>query len=93
MEIHKKELENRENLGDVMSNFDHEIDEDIAKKLYNGKTFATYPAWNFHGTVWYEKKSKKFNCAIMQYHELVNTLKKDSLQEVMETASDLYGEK
>jgi len=45
-------------LEDVMSNFDKVIDKDIEKQLKEGDCYAGYPAWNFHGTVYY--KNDKF---------------------------------
>lgn len=46
--------ESREYIGDVMTNFDHSIDYEIAGQLKNSNTYAGYPAWEFHGSVWYE---------------------------------------
>jgi len=76
-------------LEDVMSNFDKEIDRDVEKQLKEGNCYAGYPAWNFHGTVYY--KDDKFYCEIWTYgfpNELINA---ETLEEIIELASDKYG--
>jgi hypothetical protein len=74
---------------DIMSNFDHEINPDAEEFLKNHKVYGDYPAWNFHGSVWFE--NGMFHCEIWQYHSHVDTISESSLAEIMESASDLYG--
>ena len=81
--------DNREWLGEVMSNFDHSIDKDIAKKLRETESYADYSAWNFHGTVWYE--NEQYHCEIWIYHCHENTISNQDLQEIMDEASYEYG--
>ena len=76
-------------IGDIMSNLDHDIDDDAEEKLKPGDTYGYYSAWNFHGTVWFD--SGKFKCQIRQYRAHVNTLEADSLLELMEISSEQYG--
>lgn len=76
-------------LDDVMSNFDRQIEKDIEKELKETLSYAGYAAWDFHGDVWYE--DGKFYCEIWRYHCHVNTLEADTLEEIMEEASEKYG--
>ena len=81
--------ENREWIGEVMSNFDHCIDEEIANKLKETKSYADYPAWDFHGSVWYE--DGKYHCQIKRYGSHIDTISNEDLQEIMDEASGEYG--
>ncbi len=80
---------NLENIGDVMSNCDHEIETDAEEKLKSGSFSGKYPAWDFHGTVWFD--TDKFKCQIMQCHSHIDTIEADSLSEIMSIASEKYG--
>lgn len=87
-----KHIIDRENLiclDDVMSNFDHVIEKDIEEKLREGNCYAGYPAWNFHGTVMY--KDNKFICEIKRYGCLIDTIEAETLEGIMEEASNRYG--
>lgn len=75
---------------DVMTNFDHSIDEETAKKLKEGKLeVACYPGWNFQGTVWYADGLWK--CDVWQYHHHVVTVAAKELKDIMEWVSSKYG--
>jgi hypothetical protein len=91
----KKELESVPHdlkfIGELMSNFDHKIKNNAEGILKNDRVCGQYPAWNFFGLLWYAEN--KFKCHIAQYHQHINTIEGDTLQEIMEKASDLYGEK
>lgn len=83
--------DNLEYLGfsqDVMSNFDHIISKEVEQLLRAGGCYADYPAWNFHGTVWFDKM---FKCEIWRYCSHVATLEAVSLQEIMDEASKRWG--
>ena len=73
----------------VMSNFDHTIDDAAERLLKQNKVYSGYPAWNFHGDVWFE--DGKFYCEIWQYHNHVNTVEASTLQEIMDTCCEFYG--
>ena len=75
----------------VASNFDHVIDRDIAEKLKTGPFLSTYSAWNFHGTVWWDCELSKYCCLISQYHDEIETIIADSIQDIMDDACDKYG--
>jgi hypothetical protein len=74
----------------VMSNFDHEVNRDVEFTLRtNESTYAGYPAWNFYGSVWYE--DSMFHCEIMVYGSYRETISAETLEEIMEIASNKYG--
>ena len=77
------------NIGDVMSNFDHEVDAEQAARLREGDCIGQYPAWNFFGYVWFE--DGEFHCMVKQYRVHVATLSASTLEELMEDASNRYG--
>lgn len=77
-----------EDLGNLMSNFDGEIDEEIAEQLKSGGK-AGYPAWDFHGTVWWA--DGKYHCQIMQYRAHIDTVSAETPQTLMEECCARYG--
>lgn len=79
------------NIDQDISNFDHEIPEGLEEKLKSGDFYCDYPAWNFHGTVFYNQEKKLFQCEVMQYQSHVDTIVAPSLKEIMKLASDKYG--
>lgn len=79
-----------ENIGSIMSNYDHEIKVNVEETLKERKVFGEYPARNFFGHVWYT--DDKFKCEVYCRHEHIDTIEGDNLTEIMEKASNLYGE-
>lgn len=75
----------------VMSNFDHEINESIAKKLKKENIYSQYAGWNFCGYVWWNRKIKKWCCEVWQYRSHVETITANTLNEIMEDVSNKYG--
>ena len=84
----REKLQALPNFGEVMSNFDGLIEEGADEALRDGAA-GSYPAWNFHGTVWHE--DGEFHCAIMVYHIHQGVIKADTLEEIMQIASEEYG--
>lgn len=78
-------------VGTVMTNFDHSIDEDLAKKLKRRKWYSQYAAWDFCGYVWWDRKTKDWNCEVWSYHVHRETVSANSLQEIMDKVSEDYG--
>lgn len=75
----------------IMSNFDSIIDKEIENKLLKENLYASYPGWNFYGTVWFNKDNNKWYCKINQYRSHTNTIISDTTEEIMKEACDLYG--
>lgn len=85
----KCDKQNRKLIGKVMSNFDHEIDYDIAEQLIDTNTYAEYPARDFYANVWYQ--DGEYYCQIYQYGTHVDTINDKDISEIMNMASDKYG--
>jgi len=83
------EIDETPYVGDVMSNFDCELDKDVAGKLVGGNCHAGHCAWNFHGTVWYE--GGKFHERVMRYGSVAGTLTANSVDELTRAVNDEYG--
>jgi len=82
--------ENKTNLiGDVMSNFDGEIDTEIAEKLKEENSYADYPAWNFHANVWL--KDGIYYALVRRYHNHESTEQAETLEELMVICREEYG--
>ena len=76
-------------LGVCMSNFDHEIEDGLDKKLRDGNVWAGYTGWNFFGRVWHD--GEKFRCEVWQYRSIMETMDAASLKGVMATVCEKYG--
>ena len=74
-----------------MSNFDHVIPVGLDKKLKSGNFCCDYSAWNFCGTVFYNREKEMFQCEVMRYCVHVDTITSQTLQGIMEIASEKYG--
>lgn len=79
----------------IYSNFDHMLDENIAKKITEKKLYASHyashAAWNFCGYIYFDKESKLFIEEIMQYHSLVEIMKNEDINELISEANEKYG--
>jgi len=74
---------------DLLTNFDHSIMPDAENILKSNKVYSQYSAWDFCGYVWFE--NGKFYCEIWRYNSHINTIKANSLEEIMDEASTKYG--
>lgn len=93
MAIEEKTIpEEYENLGDVMSNFDHQIDRKVEARLRKSLAWATYSGWNFNGRVWWDLESEQWACEVWQYHSHVETVYGETLDEIMEQICAKYGD-
>lgn len=82
----------REHLDTVMSNFDHEIDDDIAIELKSvPNTIAQYAGWNFCGYVYWDRATDEWVCEVWQYQSLRETVKAEVLEDIMDEVSSKYG--
>jgi hypothetical protein len=83
-------IEGKEICGDLMSNFDHEVDKDIENKLrVNNNLAAKYPGWEFHGTCWFYEGM--FYCRVMRYGLVVGYYNAKTPEELMQEICGIYG--
>lgn len=78
-----------EELEDFCSNFDGEINFDIAEKLKAGDVYATYPSRDWFGLVYYE--DNKYKCCVKRYQSVVGTVEGSTPEELKENVCDKYG--
>lgn len=81
--------EEREWVGEVMSNFDHSIDINVSERLKASNSYADYPSLNFHGTVWFE--DDLYHCQIKRYGAHIDTISKTEIKDIMDEACEMYG--
>jgi len=79
---------NLENIGIAMSNANYSIDDGTEDRLKAGGVCCGYAAWDFFAFVWWDSK---FKAMIKQYKVHVATIEADTLQGIMDIASQLYG--
>ncbi len=74
---------------DVITNFDHSIDEDVAEKLREGGTFARHAAWNFNGLVWFD--GGRWHERVSVYGQTRNAYTADTLEQLRQIVNDEFG--
>jgi len=75
---------------DICSNFDHEINQELAEKMKEEKIYADYPGWDFHANVWF--MDGKYHCLVSQYHQVVDHITDESFEKIKETVCSKYGD-
>lgn len=89
-QVQHRDLEKMEKIGVVMTNFDMEIDQEIAAKLKEDVNyFAGYAGWNFYACIVWE--DNHYVAFVQQYHSLVATIKAKTLQEIMSECCKRFG--
>lgn len=76
-------------VGNVMSNFNHEVKGGKEEKLKSGKFYGDYPAWDFHAQVWFD--GENFKAMVKRYRVHVGTVTSPTLKGIMELASNEWG--
>lgn len=74
----------------VMTNFDHEIDQDVADRLKIVEMSADYAAGNFNGQVWWDRADETYKCEVWRFHIPVEVTW-GTLPEIMQNLSERYG--
>ncbi len=72
----------------IMSNFDHEIEHDVANKIKGKKLYSTYSGWNFCGYVWWQ--NNEWHCEVWTYNSYAETFS-GTLEDIMSDVSFEYG--
>lgn len=73
------------------SNFDHEINHAVAVKLKEEFAYAGYPAWHWHGKVWYDRDENKYCCRVLRYGTFVGTVYGATPEELKTELCKTYG--
>lgn len=78
-------------IGEVMTNFDHTIDEGVARRLESeDRAVARYSGLNFNGKVWFEPGVGVYRCEVWRYGVYRMTVS-GTLAEIMREVSERYG--
>lgn len=86
--IPKNYEEHSENL---MTNFDHSIDNEVAQELKKDELWAQYTGWNFWAGVWWNRQRKEWSCMVKHYWVHVDTFHAATLENIMNIVSEIYG--
>ena len=76
-------------IGEVYSNFDHILNDEIANQLTRGCYLATHPGWNFYGRIIY--KDGKFIEMVMVFGNVVEFIVGENIKDVIEETNRKYG--
>lgn len=74
---------------DIMSNFDRVIDKKTEAAIKGKKLYSHYPAYNFHGVVWYQ--NNQWHCRVSRHGCHVATFSESDLNDLMNVCSENYG--
>ena len=84
------DIESANYLGEVYSNFDHKLEDDVVEKLKGTEnSFAQHSAWGFCGYVYFQ--GDKWHEDVWRNNIFRQTIDGDSAIEVIEQAIDKYG--
>jgi hypothetical protein len=74
---------------EVMSNFDHSIDQKVAEYIKDKEIWAGYSGMHFYGKVWWAEN--QWHCEVRQYKQHVNTISCETLRAIMSECCSEYG--
>lgn len=74
---------------DVMTNFDHSIDQAVAELLRAGDRWAYHSAANFHGVVWFD--GGRWHEQVFVHRVPQGSLSAGTLEDLMKLVNDEYG--
>lgn len=76
--------------GRSYSNFDHEEPEGMEIELKAGEVYCLHPAWEHHGTMWFE--NGEFHEEVHRYGVHVDTQTAATLKELFDAVNEKWGE-
>jgi len=76
-------------IGELMTNFDHSINLDVAAKLKTGNFVADYTAWDFSASVWFEDQC--YCAKVIQHYSHIATITAETPADIMDRCSDEFG--
>lgn len=76
-----------------MSNFDHTIDSGMEQALKDkpNTVYGFHSARNFNGEVFFDRVSNKFVEHVYMFHNHIDTVEANSLQELMNEVNSRHG--
>jgi hypothetical protein len=75
----------------VYSNFDHDLDTEVAEKLKEqaGEVYAQHAAWNFCGYIWFENET--WHEEVWVHGSAVETRSEEKLEDLIDSVNQSYG--
>ncbi len=73
----------------IMSNFDHVVNHEVANAIKGKPFYASYSGWNFNGSVWWQ--NEMWHCEIRAYWSYRETISAKTPEELMESVCEKYG--
>lgn len=73
------------------SNFDGIINNEIVERMKNEDIASAYPAWDWHGSVWFDKECQMFCCEVWRYGTHISTEESDTPEELKDLLCEKYG--
>ncbi len=73
------------------SNFHGEINQQVAAAMKTEPLCADYPAWDWHGTVWFDQESQTYCCQVKRYGSHVDTVEAATPEQLREELCNKYG--
>lgn len=74
----------------LMSNFDHDVDQEVAQQLRDGQVMVKYPGWNFFAACWFA--DEQFHAGVYVLDDHRATISASTPEELMAAVSDEFGE-
>jgi hypothetical protein len=87
--INKKEY--KEASSEIYSNYDHVLNLQVVEEIIQKKLYAFHTAWNFCGTIYFDKINKEFIEEIKIYGSLDNIIKHKDIKVLIENVNSIYG--
>jgi hypothetical protein len=76
-------------IDELMSNCDHEVNQEVAQRLKADGVIARYSAWNFNALCWF--CDGQFHAAVSVFHDHVATISADTPEDLMRDVSKQFG--
>lgn len=80
-------------MDDAYSNFDHVYEygfKDTEKMIReNSDHYFSHSAWDFYGKIWFE--NGKFHEIVMRYHNVVDEIENEKLDDLIEEVNEKWG--
>lgn len=78
-----------EHIGNIYSNFDHELDKKVEDLVSKGNVVAYHTAWNFFAVVWVQ--GGRWYEMVKQHRQHVDTIEGASAIDVIRITNGKYG--
>jgi hypothetical protein len=78
-------------IGEVMTNYNHSIDAEVADRLKREEAYGTYHAFTFMAYVWWDRAASVWRCEVWTRHVPREVLSEYTLEAIMRAACERWG--